>query len=96
MLRELLNLLETAGGPVSLPELSRRLDLDAGVLAGMLDYWVRKGRLIVDDRSAAACACSTAGCGCGTCAGSAGCPFIARLPKSYRLVPAIEVPVVHE
>lgn len=85
MLREVLRLVETASGPISLMELSRRTGLEAGVMEGMLTYWVRKGRLRVEGW-AAVCSdgCFGAGCRCGSCAlGDSGCPFIARLPKSY-------------
>lgn len=85
MLREVLTIVEAAEGPISLTEISRQLGLDPGVLDGMLEYWVRKGKLVVNNRSTAACSasCLDAGCGCGSCSGAAGCPFIARLPKTY-------------
>lgn len=87
MLREVLRIVETADGPISLADVSKQLGIDPGVLDGMLDYWVRKGRLVVDNRSAASChtACLDAGCGCGSCSGVDGCPFIARLPKTYSI-----------
>jgi hypothetical protein len=85
MLREVLHLVETAEGPISLADISRQLGIDRGVLDGMLNYWVRKGELLVDNRSTSAChvSCAEAGCRCGSCNGAAGCPFMARLPKSY-------------
>jgi predicted ArsR family transcriptional regulator len=48
MLRELLRLVETAEGPISLSALARQLGVDAAVLDGMLQHWVRKGRLVVE------------------------------------------------
>lgn len=87
MLRELLRLVETAEGPISLADLGRRLGVDATVLDGMLQYWVRKGRLVMDGHSGGV-AC-TGGCasmgGCGSCSGVTSCPFVARLPITYRL-----------
>lgn len=87
MLRELLQLVESADGPLSLADLSRQLNVDASTLDGMLQHWVRKGRLVVDGRSGAACGegCVSAGCGCGSCSGLSACPFIARLPVTYRI-----------
>lgn len=84
MLRELLRLVETAEGPISLAELGRQLGVAPAVLEGMLDHWVRKGRLTVSGGAAAACG-SCAG-HCGSCAGAVNCPFVARLPKSYLVV----------
>ena len=87
MLRELLRLVETAEGPISLAELSRQLGVDAAVLDVMLLHWVLKCRLGIDGRSARACA-NGGGCmpgGCGSCAGLTHCPFVARLPVTYRL-----------
>jgi hypothetical protein len=81
MLRELLRLVEAAEGPIRLSDLSRQLDVDAAVLDAMLQHWVRKGRLIVEGRAVAQ------GCkgGCGSCSGMVNCPFVARLPITYRL-----------
>jgi len=88
MLRELLRLVETAEGPISLADLGRQLGVDVAVLDGMLQYWVRKGRLIMDGQSGeVACAggCGSMGGGCGSCSGMTSCPFVARLPVTYRV-----------
>jgi hypothetical protein len=84
MLRKLLQAIETADGPVHVAALSRQLNLDHSALEGMIDYWVRKGRLQVRDRSDTVCIPSSGHCG-GGCSGAAACPFIARMPKSYRI-----------
>ncbi len=87
MLRELLRLVETAEGPISLTHLARQLDVDVAVLDGMLQYWVRKGRLVMDSHSGeGVCGggCTSMGGGCGSCSGMASCPFVARLPVTYR------------
>lgn len=85
MLFELLRLIETAAGPVTLADLQRQLDVDPGTLEGMIAFWVRKGRLNLAGRADAVCAasCAEASCSCGNCSGMDGCPFIARLPKIY-------------
>lgn len=90
MLRELLRIVESAGGAISLTELSRRLGVDAAALDGMLDFWVRKGRLRLDTASGMACAATDGDKAvgmCGSCSGATGCPFMARLPRAYRVIP---------
>lgn len=88
MLRDVLQAVETAEGPITLSELSRRLNIDRGVLDAMLDHWSRKGKLFIDTSSETACAGSEArpnGCSCGSGASSESCPFMARMPRSYKV-----------
>jgi hypothetical protein len=87
MLFELLRLIETAGGPVTMADLQRQLGVDRATVEGMIQFWVRKGRLHITERSEAVCAtgCADASCACGSCSGASGCPFIARLPKTIEL-----------
>lgn len=87
MLFELLRLIEATSGPISLGDLQRQLAVDSTTLEGMIQFWVRKGRLHVNGRSESVCAasCADAGCSCGSCSGIEGCPFIARLPIAYEL-----------
>lgn len=87
MLREVLQLIEAADGPVSLAELSRQLGVAPATLDGMLQHWVRKGRLVVSGRSVESCSggCAPAGHRCGSCSGAGACPFIAQLPVAYRM-----------
>jgi hypothetical protein len=84
MLRELLCIIEATDGPITVSKLSRQLNVAPGVIEGMLDHWVRKGRLAVSGGAAAAC-CAT-GSGCGSCAGVGDCPFVARMPRSFSVV----------
>lgn len=69
MLHQVLQALETAGGPVSLHELSRQLGIDPGVLEDMIAFWVRKGRL----QTGAGGVCGGGCGGCGGCGGGGGC-----------------------
>lgn len=87
MLFELLRLIETVDGPVTLADLQRQLGVDEATVVGMIHFWVRKGRLHINERSEAVCSpgCADAACSCGSCSGIEDCPFIARLPKSYEL-----------
>lgn len=87
MLRDVLRAVEAAEGPITLSELSRRLNLDPGALGGMLEHWAQKGRLTIDGGGTCACA---AGSGCGACSGALACPFVARLPRSYLAVPSTD------
>lgn len=94
MLREVLKTVEEAGRPITLTELSSLLNIDPGVLDGMLEHWARKGRLVVDGRSAATCSgsCVAASCRCGACSGVSGCPFMARLPLSFAVARPADPP----
>ena len=84
MLREVLHAIETADGPIHLAALSQQLGIERSALDGMIDYWVRKGRLQARDAPDTVCAPAAGHCG-GGCAGAAACPFIARMPKSYSI-----------
>lgn len=93
MLRDVLQAVESTQGSITLIELSRRLNIDPGVLDGMLQHWERKGKLTINAGSAMACDMNCAA-SCGCSAGSSGscCPFIVRLPRSYSaVVPADEI-----
>lgn len=91
MLREVLLAVEESDGPITLNELSRRLEIDAGVLNAMLEHWSRKGKLVIDQNAGAACAGMPATCSCGSGANGAGCPFMARLPRSYSVGRAADI-----
>ncbi len=75
MLWKVLQEVEAAQGPVTLDELSRRLDVDRSALEGMIRFWVRKGRLI-DDKAASDATkfvCTTHYCS-GLCSMAHACP----------------------
>lgn len=86
MLWKVLHEVESARPPLDLNELSRRLDVDRGTLDGMIQFWVRKGRLV--DNAASNAGQSTAACaahGCGGCGGAQGCPFPMQMPRTISL-----------
>jgi hypothetical protein len=87
VLRQVLQELEMAQGPISLGELSRRLDIDQDALRGMIEFWVRRGRLQNHDESMAAAltACPTGSCR-GRGVGPQGCPSARLMPRMYSLV----------
>ncbi len=84
MLWKVLQEVEAAQGLLDLNELSRRLDIDRSALDGMIQFWVRKGRLVEDTGHGNAAAC--AGHGCGGCASGQSCPFTMKLPRTISLV----------
>ena len=96
MLREVLQAVESAEGPITLSELSRQLNLDPRVLDGMLEHWSHRGKLVVDSGAATACAggpMEPGRCTCGSSASGDGCPFMARLPKSYAVFAPVELDI---
>ena len=86
MLRKVLDEVEAARAPLDLNELSRRLDLDRSVLEGMIQFWVRKGRLVDDAAIAGRATVACAAHGCGGCAGSQACPFTMKMPRTILLI----------
>ena len=49
MLHAILHEIETTPGPITMRELSRKLNVQPGALQGMIQFWVQKGRLAIDD-----------------------------------------------
>jgi len=87
ILQQVLQEIETVDGPISVRELSHRLDVEASALEGMLEFLVRKGRL-VDDCQAISELSGDCGPGlacAGACPGAGSCPFVTRRPKTYSL-----------
>lgn len=62
----------SAGGGISLSEIARKVGVSNDEASSMIDYWVRRGKLSVDDLGNA---CASGGCG--SCAhgkdGEPGC-----------------------
>ena len=78
MFERILREFAAATGPVSLRDLSRRLEIEPSALAGMLDFLVRKGRLRASGGDTPP--------DCGSCGQRGACPFVVALPRSYALV----------
>lgn len=81
MLHQLLHEIEQATSPITIQELSHRLNLEPGVVAELVAFWVRKGRLAA---GTAAAPTHAHHCG-GDCQGPAACHFIACIPDQYAL-----------
>ena len=87
MLNRVLNEISQTNESIPLTALGQKLGIEQGALEDMLMYWVRKGRLKVDDdqvekKDEKNCAM---GGSCTATSGAAACPFIARVPKTYSL-----------
>ena len=77
MLQQVLTAIETAHEPISLAELSRKLNIEAGALEGMIQFWIRKGQIQSD---------ATVQDGCGpSCCKTSDCSFVTKMPKTYSL-----------
>ena len=75
-LRQVLTIFETAVTPLSMPQIARQLDVSPEQLEGMIQHWVRKGK-IRENKAATEC---------GSCGHGSSCPFVLDLPRSYELV----------
>ena len=85
MLYQVLEEIEQAHGPLLIKDLSQKLNIDPGVLMGMIEFWVRKGRLRDDDAVAEeGMACAGGACG-DHCSGLTECAFVAKMPKTYSI-----------
>lgn len=76
-LREVLNQFEAQHEPVSVRAMAHQMNLNPNVLQGMIDYWVRKGKLRI---------ASSGGESCHTCGIKGACPFVVNLPHYYERV----------
>lgn len=75
-LRQVLTIFETATGPLSLPQIARELDVSPERLDGMIQHWVRKGKIRA----------SSSLTECGSCGHGGACAFVMALPRSYEVV----------
>ncbi len=76
-LQQVLNRFSDQSAPLSLRALAHEMQLEPGVLHGMLEYWVRKGKL----REV-----GSGGESCTTCGIKGACPFVVHLPRYYERV----------
>lgn len=83
-LREVLNHFSDQSEPTSVRQMAQEMHIEQGVLRGMIDFWVRKGKLR---------AVYSSGADCGHCGVKSACPFITPLPVYYELVTEDDVPL---
>ena len=85
MLNQVLQEIQQANSPITINELGRKMGIESSALQGMIDFWVRKGRLRDDDALVEdEAACDTGSCG-DSCYGLTACPFTAKMPRSYSI-----------
>ncbi len=77
VLRQVLDIFEQATGPLALSEVARELGIERGVLEGMLQYWVRKGKLREVTGGTQICP---------ICNRSDECALVPDMPRRYELV----------
>lgn len=75
-LGQLLDYLVDTPGVFSVPELARDMGVSLGQMEGMVEFWVRKGRIQITAEEM----------DCGTCGKNANCPFVLDRPRYYELV----------
>jgi hypothetical protein len=76
-LRQVLAAFERADAPLPLTQIAHDLGLPLERLEGMVQYWVRRGRLRESGATAAPPSCARYG----------SCPYVLRLPRILELVP---------
>jgi hypothetical protein len=86
MLKQVLQEIKAVQGTISLTELSRKLGVERSALEGMIQFWIRKGRLKDDEREAEQlfATCGGGSCG-GSCPGPQGCPYVLKMPRTFSL-----------
>jgi hypothetical protein len=83
LLTDVLQIIQSADGPLTVDDIAYAVEADPGAVAGMLVLLAQKGRLRVD--GAWTCDAST----CGGCRldGAEGCPFVVKGPTRFELPP---------
>lgn len=85
MLKQVLHEIEFANGPVSFDDLSRKLNVEPSALKGMIQHWVRKGRLS-DSASSGQEHDAHCGSSCNSgCSGAENCSFVLQMPRTYAI-----------
>lgn len=74
MLREILDVFEQVG-PMSLAEMAKRTGIEKSALEGMIQFWVRKGKLR-----------EVCGTDCASCSIHGSCPLVFTMQRRYELV----------
>jgi len=75
-LGRLITIIEETKGALSFQELAEELDATPERVQGMLDFWIKKGKIKT----------VTSSIECGTCSTQDDCPFILKMPGVYELI----------
>ena len=89
MLNRILHEIEMVDGVLNLDELVTKLGVERSALEAMIQFWVRKGRLVSDSDvedaiSGSICSCASYVSSHIACTGCSGC-VSAKVPRSYVL-----------
>ena len=76
-LRQVLNYFEGSHTALRLSTLAKELDISEAMLAEMIQYWVKKGKLREVNLD---------GGNCTQCHIESSCPFVVTMPRMYELV----------
>jgi hypothetical protein len=85
MLKKVLDEVKNASGAVDLNGLAKKLGIERSALDGMVQFWVRKGRLTDDDLAEDNQPFDACGSCAGSCPGPKSCPFVFTAPRTYSL-----------
>lgn len=66
-LMQVLKAVENSNGPIRPTDLSRKLGIEPSVLDGMLEFWIRKGRIQRETQGYQTCTQTTCPAGCRLC-----------------------------
>ena len=79
VLTQVLQVFVECSQPLSMPEIARQLDVPQGMLEGMLQYWVHRGKLreVANDTAQ-----------CPKCPKSDTCGIMPEMPRRYELATA--------
>jgi hypothetical protein len=86
MLQQVLEELKAAKGPVSLDALAHKLGVERSALEGMIQFWIRKGRIKDDilESESPHDVCDSV-CSTSSCSGPKDCAFVMSMPRTYSL-----------
>jgi hypothetical protein len=83
-LKRVLDEIQSARGPISVAELSRRLDVEQSALEGMIDFWIQKGRLRADLFLSTPASCASDECDT-SCPQATNCNLMTNPPRTFSL-----------
>jgi hypothetical protein len=86
MLYQLMTVMNSTDGPISLDRLSKALGMEKSALKGMLDLLVRKGKLHYSDLGQIPQDGGCSGMACMSCGKASQCPFAGKMPRVYEKV----------
>ena len=84
MLHQVISEIKNSQGAVSVKEIGQKLNIEPTAVEDMIEFWVRKGRLKVDQNFSPQSDLAGGCAGCtSSCTGAEQCPFVMKLPKTF-------------